>query len=139
MIAALTVFASSQALVGKYEFYEDGGKTVGGAAVFVGHVLEIGSDGTATLRADGYQTSRDLNCTFTMNEAKTVITFQSYNDEGVNSFQPYKKGDILMTLRNKTVKGKKVLWTIFDKYEPVIKVAPKSGGIYFKVSKGKTI
>lgn len=131
-IAVFVVAASAQKLDGKYEFNEDGGKTAGGTVIFVGHVLELGDAGTATLRADGYQTARDLKCTFTTTATKTVVKFDSYNEDGVNSFEPYKKGDVLLTLQYKTVKGKKVLWTTFGKYTPTVKNAPKLGGIYFK-------
>ena len=135
LIAAFAFSLSAQELAGKYEFYENGGKTAGGTAVFVGHSLELGSDGTATLTADGYQTARDLICTFKMNASKTMVYFQKYNADGVNSFEPYKEGELLLTLENRTVKGKKVVWTVFGKYQPTVKVAPKAGGIYFKAAK----
>ena len=134
-IAVFVVAASSQKLAGNYEFNENGGKTTGGTVIFIAHVLDLGSDGTATLTANGYQTARDLKCTFTTTAAKTVVTFDSYNADGVNSFEPYKKGDVLLTLQHKTVKGKKVLWTTFGKYTPTVKNAPKAGGIYFKAAK----
>ncbi len=135
LIAAFAFSLSAQELAGKYEFFEDGGKTAGGSAVFVGHLLELGSDGTARLSADGYQTARDLICTFDMNAARTKVFFQKYSDDGVNMSQPYKEGDLLLTLENRTVKGKKVVWTIFGNYQPAVKVVPKAGGVFFKAAK----
>lgn len=134
-VAMLAMAASSQTLAGKYEFNENGGKTTGGTVIFIAHELDLGSDGTATLTANGYQTARDLKCTFTTTATKTVVKFDSYNEDGVNSFEPYKEGDVLLTLESKTVKGKKVLWTRFGKYTPTVKNAPKAGGVYFKVAK----
>lgn len=57
-----TANAQTAKFVGTYEFGEDGGRTAGGTAIFVGHDLNIKADGTATLTANGYQTSRRYYC-----------------------------------------------------------------------------
>ena len=138
-IAAIMAFvwaSNAQELAGKFEFYEDGGRTAVGGAVFVGHMLELGADGTAKLTADGFQTSRDLIGTYKTIGGKTSVYFSSYNEDGVNSLTDYKKGELLLTLEVRTVKGKKVFWTTFAAYKPAINTASKPGGIYFKRSKG---
>jgi hypothetical protein len=122
--------------VGKYEFSENGGKTAGGTAVFVGHGLKIKSDGTANLTANGYQTSKDIICKTKLVGAKLQIIFDKHNPDGFNTFETYKSGELLLTLEWKTVKKKNILWTTFGKYEPVVGDAKKGGGIYFKKSKG---
>jgi hypothetical protein len=120
--------------VGSYEFSEDGGQTAGGTAILVGHDLQIKSNGTATLTANGFQTARDYLCKTKLVGSKLQIIFKKYNREGVNTFKTYKGGEILLTLQWKTVKGKKVLWTTFGKYQPSVNDAKKGGGIYFKKS-----
>ena len=131
-----TANAQTAKFVGTYEFGEDGGRTAGGTAIFVGHDLNIKADGTATLTANGYQTSRDIIAKTKMVGTKLQVIFDKYNAEGFNAFESYKGGALLFTFEWKTVKGKKVLWTTFGKYEPVVNSAKKSGGVYFKKSKG---
>lgn len=120
--------------VGSYEFSEDGGKTAGGTVVYVGHDLQIKSDGTATLTANGFQTAKDYICKTKIVGSKLQIIFQKNNPEREATSEPYKGGEILLTLEWKTVKGKKVLWTTFGKYRPSVNEAKKGGGIYFKKS-----
>jgi hypothetical protein len=134
MLSVALVFSvnAQSNFVGKYELYEDGGRNAGGTAIFVGHDLEIKSDGTATLTANGYQTSKDLLCKTKVIGTKLQIIFDKYNPDGFNTFESYKGGELLLTLEWKTVKKKKVLWTNFVKYGTVVADPKKGGGIYFK-------
>lgn len=135
---AFVFSANAQSLkdyAGKYEFFEDGGKTAGGDPIFVGHDLEIKEDGGVTLTANGFQTARDLLGVARLEGGKLNIYFTLYNSEGVNTFTPYEGDDLLLTLEWKTVSSKKVLWTNFRKYEPSVITAKKNGGVYFKKSK----
>jgi Family of unknown function (DUF5991) len=138
MLSIAFVFAANAQtnFVGKYEFYEDGGKTAGGTAVFVGHDLTINSDGTGKLTAAGYQTSKEMFIKTKLVGTKLQVIFDKYDTEGSNTFESYKGNEILLTLEYKTVKKKKVLWTTYVKYSPVVFDAKKDGGIYFKKSKG---
>lgn len=136
---ALIFSADAQSLkdyVGKYEFYEEDGKTAGGTPVFVGHDLEIKADGGIALTANGFQTGRDLLGVAKFENGKLNIHFTLYNDEGANSTTPYNGDDLLLTLEWKTVSGKKVLWTTFGKYKPALITVKKTGGVYFKKSRG---
>lgn len=138
LTVALILTANAQSLkdyTGHYEFFEDGGKTAGDTAVFVGHGLKIEPDGAVKLNADGFQTARDLIGTARIEGGKLKIYFTLYNDEGINSFTPYEAEDLLLILEFKTVSGKKVLWTTFGKYQPAIISAETGGGIYFKATK----
>ncbi len=132
---AFAVTANAQTnFVGKYFFSEDGGKTAGGTGIFVGHDLEINSDGSATLTANGYQTSKYLICKTKINGSKMQLMFEKYSEDNYGPTD-LSGGELLFTLEYKKVKGKKVLWTTFSKYEPSIAGFKKSGGIYFKKSK----
>lgn len=139
MLSVVFVFSANAQVsnyVGSYEFSEDGGRTAGGTAIFVGHDLKINADGTGRLTAAGYQTSKEM---FVKTKAvgKTLqVIFDKYDADGSNMFESYKNGEVLLTLEWKTVKGKKVLWTKFGQYTPVVNDAKKAGGVYFKKSKG---
>lgn len=121
---------------GKYEFYEEDGKTAGGTPVFVAHDLEIKADGGVTLSANGYQTAKDLLGVAKIEGGKLNIYFTLYNSEGANTFTPYEGDELLLTLQWKTISNKKVLWTTFRKYKPALITAKTKGGTYFKKSKG---
>jgi hypothetical protein len=138
MLSVAFVFsanAQNSNYVGKYEFSEDGGKTAGGSAVFVGHGLQIKSDGTAIVTVDGYQTSKHIHAKTKKVGAKMQLIFYKYDAENHAGPEILSEGDLLMTLEWKTVKGKKVLWTTFAKHNPSVFDAKKGGGIYFKKSK----
>lgn len=117
--------------VGTYRFSEDGGATTGGTPVYVEHELVVSADGSATLRADGYQTARDLICSVTVVSGKLKVSLLLYNADGTNLFTPYNADDLLFTLEKRTVKGKSVIWTNFSKYAPAVFAAKKGGGVYF--------
>lgn len=119
--------------LGKYEFSEDGGRNAGGTKIFISHELEIRetSDGLmATLQSNGYQTSKDLICTAKIAGNKLEIYFDSYGEN--NIFESYEQGDLLLTLENKTVKGKNQTLTFWNKFQPSIEKNEKSGKVYFQ-------
>lgn len=130
-----TANAQTAKFVGTFEFSEDGGRTAGGTAVFVGHDLTINADGSGRLTAAGYQTSREMFIKAKLVGTKLQVIFDKYDADGSNMFESYKGGELLFTLEWKTVKGKKVLWTTFGKYEPAAIGFKKTGGVYFKKSK----
>ncbi|HKX83171.1 MAG TPA: DUF5991 domain-containing protein, partial [Pyrinomonadaceae bacterium] len=83
---------------GNYVFEENGGKTAGGTAIFITHELNVmdGGDGlTASIQANGYQTSKELLCTAKADGTKLMIYFESYGENNV--FESYAKGDLLLT------------------------------------------
>jgi hypothetical protein len=131
---ALTANAQTN-FAGKYEFYEDGGKTAGGTAVFVGHDLTINADGSGKLTAAGYQTSKDIFIKTKTVGSKLQILFVKFGEDQTGATD-LEDGNLLLTLEYKTVKKKKVLWTTFGKYNPAVFDAKKGGGIYFKKAKG---
>jgi hypothetical protein len=137
MLSIAFVFtANAQAdFAGKYEFYENGGKTVGGTAVVVGHDLTINADGSGKLTAAGYQTSKDIFIKTKVVGSKLQILFVKFGEDQTGPTD-LEADDLLLTIEYKTVKKKKVLWTTFGKYSPAVFEARKGGGIYFKKSKG---
>jgi hypothetical protein len=133
-ILIFCVFINAQtSWTGNYEFDEDGGKTVGGTAIFVTHQLEIKQTGDgllATIQSNGYQTSIDLVGTVKTEGDKLLIYFDSYGENNV--FENYEQGDLLLTLEKKTAKGKTELLTFWNKFQPVVPKNEKSGKVYFK-------
>lgn len=117
---------------GSYEFYEDGGKTAGGTPIYVAHQLDIleTDDGlVAMLQSNGYQTSRDLIGLARTDGDKLLIYFEDYGEN--NTFQTFRKGDLLLTLERKTEKVKTVILTTWGKFQPVVPKNEKAGQTYF--------
>lgn len=143
VLSLVSVLLFTSALVaqsdwaGTYTFEEDGGRNAGGTAIFIGHELVImpTDDGLrATLQSNGYQTSKDLNCTVKVNGTKLEIYFESYGEDNV--LESYAAGDLLLTLEKKTVKGKPAILTWWGKFTPIIPDKPKTGQVFF-VKAGK--
>lgn len=133
LISAFSVFANAQnEWLGNYIFEEDGGKTAGGTAIFVSHEMRIveSDDGLlAMIQSNGYQTSKDLICTTKIENGKLLVYFDSYGENNV--FEPYEKGDLLLTLERKTVKNKTEILTFWGKFQPVVPKNEKTGKVYF--------
>jgi hypothetical protein len=117
---------------GAYQFDETGGKTAGGTAINIYHLLTVreSADGLmATLKSNGYQTSADLICTAKAENNKLMIYFAGYGEDNV--FENYKEGDLLLTLERKDDK----ILTFWGKFQPSIEKNNKSGKVYFVKSK----
>lgn len=134
IVAFLSLVADARAdWRGSYYFGEDGGKNAGGSAIMISHELDVfdSDDGfAATLQSNGYQTSADLICSAKVEGAKLMIYFQSYGEN--NMFEPYKPGDLLFTLEQKTLNGKPVVLTWWGKFAPAIPKNSKTGKVYFE-------
>lgn len=117
---------------GIYTFDEDGGKTAGGSVIFITHeltVMETDDGLIATLKSNGYQTSKDLNCRAKASGNKLEIYFESYGEDNV--FETYKPGDLLLTLEKRVTKGKAEVLTFWGKFTPVVPEKPKTGKVFF--------
>ena len=135
LLAALFCVAANaqREWLGSYSFDEDGGRNAGGTAIFIAHQMDIveSDDGLiATIQSNGYQTSKDLVCTTRIEGNKLLIYFDSYGENNV--FEPYEKGDLLLTLERRTVKGKAELLTFWGKFQPAIAKNEKTGRVYFQ-------
>jgi uncharacterized protein DUF5991 len=135
LLFALAANAQKEWL-GSYVFDEDGGRTAGGTAIFIEHRIDISEadDGLiAMVQSNGYQTSKDLICTTKTEGAKLLIYFDSYGENNV--LEPFEKGDLLLTLERKTVKGKTEILTFWGKFEPIVPKNEKTGKVYFTKTK----
>jgi TonB family protein len=136
LILALTVFADAQTgWTGEYFFGEDGGETSGGTKIYIAHTLSISEkDGrlNAHLYSQGYQTSRDIYADGKTEGDKLLLHFREKGADHI--LGEYEKGDLLLTLEQKTKDGKPVILTHWGKFEPVVPANEKSGEIYFEVS-----
>lgn len=131
----LGIHAQNSPWVGNYDFTENGGRTAGGTGIVITHEIEVidGGDGLiAAVKSNGYQTSVDLNCIAKADGQKLLIYFESYGED--NIFEPYKKGDLLLTLERKTIKGKEIILTYWGAFGPSIEKNNRSGKEYFKRS-----
>jgi hypothetical protein len=132
IILGFTAFGQAE-WIGAYEFEEDGGKTAGGTAIFIRHDLEIikADEGfIAYLKSNGFQTSIDIVCTAKTVGGKRSLYFESYGEDNV--FEPYEKGELLLTLEIIKTKGKNELVTNWGEFKPVVPKNEKSGKVYFK-------
>lgn len=134
LTCASAAFAQAE-WAGVYSFDEDGGKNAGGTAIFIVHeliVMETDDGLRATLKSNGYQTSRDLNCTAKVRRNKLDIYFDSYGDDNV--FEPYSRGDLMLTLEKKATGGRTEILTWWGKFTPIIPDKPKTGKVFFSRS-----
>ncbi|HUS00037.1 MAG TPA: DUF5991 domain-containing protein [Pyrinomonadaceae bacterium] len=132
-LLVLSLHANAQSdWKGSYSFDENGGKNAGGAVIFISHELSVfdGDEGLAArVQSNGYQTSADLVCSAKVQGEKLLVYFQSYGED--NMFEPYKPGDLLLTLERKNEKGKSIVLTHWGKFTPAMPGNQKSGKVYF--------
>lgn len=116
---------------GAYEFAEGGGRA-GGMAMIVTHALSVRKRDDSLvcdLDADGYQTSTRLGCAAREESGRLNVYFDSYR-EG-NTFERFRKGQLLLSLEKTVVSGKPRLLTYWGAYQPALKDLP-GGRVYFK-------
>ncbi len=115
--------------VGHYTFEENGGKTAGGSAIIVSHDVEIidTDDGLiAEIKANGFQTSRDLTAKVKIEGQKALFYFESYGEDNILS--TFKEGELLFTLERKNNQ----LLTTWGAYTDVTGKFAKPGKVYFE-------
>lgn len=112
---------------GSYLFQEGGGR-----GSFVEHTIKVyrqGSDLIADLDAAGFQTAVSLRCDAKVEGAKLNLYFRSYRDENVG--EPYRKGQLLLSLEKAGLGRRARLLTNWGAYRPVFR-RPKGAGVYFR-------
>jgi hypothetical protein len=120
---------------GTYTFQEGGGRTAGGTGEFVKHTIVIRRAGealVADIDANGFQTSRSLRCDAKTEGDKLSLYFLSYREDNV--FEPYHKGQLLLTLERSTAGRRTRLLTYWGAYQPALNAA-RGGRVYFKKTK----
>ena len=131
-ICFATSTVSAQEWGGLYRYNANFGRNAGGTAMNVTYEISIedGSDPSAEISADGYQTSNTLLCTTRKKGSSIELRFLSYpdgkmeNDFGVKL---YDKDDLLITLTRVTNAGKTKFRAVIGKYNTDVK-----GPVYFK-------
>lgn len=129
-----TVFANAQTdWTGEYFFGEDGGETVGGTKIYIAHNLKIIKENNvlkAHLYSQGYQTSVDLYADVKIEGDKLMLYFREKGED--HFLGEYEKGDLLLKLEKKEIKGKLKILTFWEKFKPSLETNDVSGSVYFK-------
>jgi hypothetical protein len=113
---------------GTYTFQEGSGR----AGAFVEHTIVISRQGDtliADIDANGFQTSRSLQCTAKVEDDKLSLYFQRYREGNV--FEPDKQGQFLLALARSAAGGRTRLLTYWGAYLPAMNPV-RSGRVYFK-------
>lgn len=124
--------SSESVWVGTYVFSEGGGRTAGGAGMFVQHTVVIHKQSGALLAdidADGYQTSKSLRCSTKIEGNRINLYFQSYREDNIG--EPYRKGQLLLTLEQSSIGSRTRILTYWGAYKPIFMPA-RNGRVYFK-------
>src|SRR2546423_4142481 len=119
---------------GTYIFQEGGGRTQGGAGMTVEHTIRVYRKDDALiadLDAAGFQTSVSLRCSTKVEGEKISLYFDSYREDNIT--EPYRKGQLLLTLERSSVGPTPRILTHWGAYQPALGDA-KSGRVYFKRS-----
>lgn len=124
--------AGRDAWEGTYSFQETEGRTAGGSSTFVEHTIKIyrrGGEMIADIDAAGFQTSVSLRCTAKVEGDKIAFYFQSYRED--NTFEPYRKGQLLLSFERVHAGSRTRMLTHWGAYRPTLK-AGRSGKVYFR-------
>jgi hypothetical protein len=124
--------AESSAWEGTYVFNEGGGRTAGDTGMFVEHTIKVyrrGEGLIADVDAAGFQVSISLRCAAKAEGGRLDLYFESYREDNVT--EPYRRGQLLLSLRHSTSRGKTRILTHWAAYRPVFR-APRSGRVYFR-------
>ena len=134
ILCGLTLGAAfgQSAWKGNYAFTEDGGRNGGGSTMVVTHrikVFETRGGLRARLTSNGYETSRDLNCSAKVKGNKLSLFFESYGPDNVYDTQ--EEGDLMVTLERRTVRGRPAIVTYWGKLTPIVIKNKRQGRVYF--------
>jgi hypothetical protein len=117
---------------GTYIFQEGGGRTAGGIGMFVEHTIKVyRRDGEliADLDAAGFQVSSSLRCVAKAEGDRLDLYFESYREDNIT--EPYRRGQLLLSLARSTYRGKNRILTYWAAYRPSFR-ALRSSRVYFR-------
>jgi hypothetical protein len=120
------------ALTVTYVFQEGGGRTASGTGMFVEHTIKVyrrGEELIADVDAAGFQVSVSLRCAAQAVGTKLNIYFESYREDNIT--EPYRRGQLLLSLRRSTYRGKARILTYWAAYRPALQTA-RGGRVYFR-------
>jgi hypothetical protein len=124
--------ADRAAWEGTYTFQEGGGRTAGDTGMFVEHTIKVyrrGEGMVADVDAAGFQVSISLRCVAKAEGDRLNLYFESYREDNVT--EPYRRGQLLLSLRHPTSRGKVRILTYWAAYRPAFR-ALRSGRVYFR-------
>lgn len=130
--AAGRVSAGRAAWEGTYTFQEGGGRTSGDTGMFVEHTVRVyrrGEELIADMDAAGFQVSVSLRCEAKAEGQRLNLYFESYREDNIT--EPYRRGQLLLSLERSTYRGKARILTYWAAYRPAFQ-APKGGRVYFR-------
>jgi len=134
LVLAIAMALLSQAVsaqtewVGEYFYGEDGGETVGGSKIYIGHTIKVtDKDGKlkAHIYSQGFQTSRDLFADVEFEGSTMKLLFRKKGPDHV--FRAYAAGDVLLALECKDHQ----LLTTWAKFRPVLESNFTDGKVRF--------
>jgi hypothetical protein len=117
---------------GTYTFQEGGGRTAGDTGMFVEHTIKVlwrGEELIADVDAAGFQVSISLRCAAKAEGDRLNLYFESYREDNIT--EPYRRGQLLLSLRRSTYRGKARILTYWAAYRPAFQTA-RSGRVYFR-------
>jgi hypothetical protein len=100
--------------------------------MFVEHTIKVyrrGEELIADLDAAGFQVSISLRCVAKAEGDRLNLYFESYREDNIT--EPYRRGQLLLSLGRSTVRGKTRILTYWAAYRPAFQTA-RSGRVYFK-------
>ena len=125
-------FAERVAWEGTYTFQEGGGRTAGGTGMFIEHTIKVyrrGEELITDLDAAGFQVSVSLRCVAKAEGTRLNFYFESYREDNIT--EPYRRGQLFLSLERSTSRGKIRILTYWAAYRPAFKTL-KNGRVYFK-------
>lgn len=122
----------SRAWLGTYGYTELAGRTTGGTAIVISHVIHVDEENGALfadVSSDGYQTYRRLRCDARIvgNRLHLYYLNNNYSD-GYNAPEMYRRGELLLTLE-RTRNGR--ILTFWRAMQPAALRRWSNGRVYF--------
>lgn len=117
---------------GTYTFQEGGGRTAGDTGMFVEHTVRVyrrDEKLIADVDAAGFQVSVSLRCVAKAEGRRLNLYFESYREDNIT--EPYRRGQLLLSLGRSTSRGRTRILTYWAAYRPAFQTA-KSGQVYFR-------
>jgi hypothetical protein len=117
---------------GSYTFQEGGGWSAGGTGMFVEHTIRVywrREELIADVDAAGFQVSISLRCVARAEGDRLNLYFESYREDNIT--EPYRMGQLLLSLARSTFRGKARILTYWGAYRPAFQTA-RSGRVYFR-------
>lgn len=136
---AQTITPQARDWLGVYEYTESPGRTAGGTGIVISHEIYVYEEGDrlfARITAQGYQTSRAMRCDARVEGNRLRLYLNRYEED--NMFEPYRVGELLLTLERRQRGGRTIILTYWHAMQPVSaeRRAP-NGRVYFRRTRAR--